>query len=70
MLVVCLTVSLWQVAIKVNKEVSDPLGQLQAEATVHAQAWANLPHVLRPLGFLLAYETTGTPAMLVLEIGL
>lgn len=59
-----------QVAVKVNNEASDPLRQLQAEAAMHAEAWANLDHVLTPLGFIEAHESTGTPAMLILEIGL
>lgn len=53
-----------------NNEASDPLHQLQTEAEMHAAAWASLDHVLTPLGFIVAHDTSGTPAMLILEIGL
>ena len=59
-----------QVATKIPKLLQDPLHQLRDEADIHARAWARLPHVLRPLGFLAAHDPTGTPAMLVLEVAL
>lgn len=57
-----------QVAIKIPNVVYDPMGQLRAEAAMHAEAWLRLDNVLRPLGFLAAHDETGTPAMLVMEI--
>ncbi|CAN0058885.1 unnamed protein product, partial [Ascophyllum nodosum] len=56
------------VAAKVPIVVQDPLGKLRAEAEKHAQAWMELDHVLRPIGFLAAHDTTGTPAVLLTEI--
>lgn len=58
-----------QVAVKVNKVVHDPLRKLQDEAQMHAHAWEQLDYVIKPLGFLPAHDSTGTPAMLVMEIG-
>ena len=59
-----------KVAAKVPLVVQDPLGKLRAEAEKHAQAWMELDHVLRPIGFLAAHDTTGTPAVLLTEIAM
>ncbi|CAM9571173.1 unnamed protein product [Ascophyllum nodosum] len=59
-----------KVAAKVPIVVQDPLGELCAEAEKHAQAWMELDHVLRPIGFLAAHDTTGTPAVLLMEIAM
>lgn len=56
--------------IKQKDSARDPFHDLEAEADVHARAWARLDHVLKPLGFLAADHETGTPAMLVSEIGM
>lgn len=58
-----------QVALKTNQAAHDPLQMLHAEAELHAYAWLHLPYVLRPLGFLDAHDPSGTPAVLVVEIG-
>ncbi|CAN0264908.1 unnamed protein product, partial [Ascophyllum nodosum] len=47
---------LMQVAAKVPIVVQDPLGKLRTEAEKHAQAWMELDHVLRPIGFLAAHD--------------
>ncbi|CAM9827730.1 unnamed protein product [Ascophyllum nodosum] len=57
-----------QVAAKLPIVVHDPLGKLRAEAEKHVQAWMELDHVLRPIGFLAAHDTTGTPAVLLMEM--
>lgn len=57
-------------AAKVLRVVQDPHGELRAEAEKHAQAWMELDHVLRPIGFLDAHDPTGTPAVLLMEIGM
>ena len=59
-----------QVATKVPRVAQTPLGELRAEAERHVQAWMELSHVLRPLGFLAAHDQTGSPAALVMEIGM
>lgn len=56
--------------IKRGGSAQDPFHDLEAEADVHARAWARLDHVLKPLGFLSADRATDTPAMLVSEIGM
>lgn len=58
-----------QVAVKANQAANDPLQMLHAEAELHAYAWLHLPYVLRPLGYLDAHDPSGTPAVLVVEIG-
>lgn len=50
--------------------VQDPNRLLRKEAEVHVLAWLKLGYVLSPLGFLAAHDKTGTPAILVLEIGM
>ncbi|CAM9571594.1 unnamed protein product, partial [Ascophyllum nodosum] len=59
-----------KVAAKVPTVVQDSLGELRDEAEKHAQAWMDLDHVLRPIGFLAAHDTTGTPAVLLMEIAM
>ena len=58
-----------QVAVKANQAAHDPLQMLHAEAELHAFAWLHLPYVLRPLGYLDSHDPSGTPAVLVVEIG-
>lgn len=55
-------------ALKVNAVVDDPLDELQTEAEQHLQAYSRLDNVLRPLGFLKAHASTGTPAVLIMEV--
>eukprot|EP00903_Cladosiphon_okamuranus_P008033 g7749.t1 len=55
-----------EVAVKIGRE---PF-LLEREAAIHAEAWQNLDHVLRPLGFLEAHDASNAPPMLVMEIGL
>lgn len=59
-----------QMAVKVPTVVQDPLGELRAEAEMHAHAWLELDNVLRPFGFLAAHHQTGTPAALLMEIAM
>ena len=56
--------------IKHRDSARDPFHDLETEADMHATAWAQIDHVLKPLGFLAADHATGTPAMLVSEIGM
>lgn len=57
-----------QVAAKIPKLSTNPRNELHAEADMHARAWLQLNHVLRPMGYLPAHTPTGTPAMLLMEI--
>ena len=59
-----------QVATKVPRVAENALGELRAEAEMHTQAWIRLDYVLRPFGFLAAHDQRGSPAALVMEIGM
>lgn len=53
-----------------HKLVHDPGEVLRTEAEMHVSAWVKLGHVISPIGYLEAHDITGTPAMLVLEVGM